>query len=112
MIVSSGRLDQRITIQQKTVARGALGGHAETWSTLATVWAETVDMTGREIFNAKAMGSAATQTLTIRYRTDVKEDMRVLFADGTLARIEWIRRVTRKEFMELYCLILDAGSHV
>ncbi len=107
MIVSSGRLDQRITIQQKTVVRGALGGHDETWSTLATVWAETTDLTGHEIFNAKAMGSAATQLITIRYRTDVRADMRVIFSDGSMARIEWIRRVTRREFMELYCLSLD-----
>ncbi len=107
MIVSSGRLDQRITIQQKTVVRGALGGHDDTWATLATVWAETTDMTGREIFNAKAMGSAATQLITIRYRTDVHADMRIIFSNGSMARIEWIRHVSRREYMELYCLSLD-----
>lgn len=108
MIVCAARLDQRITIQQKTVVRGALGGHEETWTDVAIVWAETRDMTGREIFNAKAMGSAATQLITVRYRTDVKPDMRVRFADGSLARIEWMRHVTRKEYMEMYCLSLDA----
>ncbi len=107
MLVSSGRLDQRITLQHKTVVRGSLGGHAETWSTLATVWAETLDMSGHEIFNAKAIGSGATQLITIRYRSDVHADMRVIFADGSMARIEWIRRVTRREFMELYCLSLN-----
>lgn len=108
MIVSSGRLDQRITLQKKTVVRGALGGHDDTWATLATVWAETADMTGHEIFNAKAMGSAATQLITIRFRSDVHADMRVIFSDGNMARIEWIRYVTRREFMELYCLSIDA----
>ena len=108
MIVSAARLDQRIIIQQKTTARGALGGHAETWASLATVWAETRDMTGKEIFSAKAIGSAATQLITIRFRADVKPDMRVLFSDGSLGRIEWIRHVTRKEYMELYVLTLDA----
>lgn len=107
MITSAGRLDQRITIQQKTVARGALGGHAETWADLATIWAETRDMTGREIFNAKAIGNAATMLLTIRFRADIKADMRVLFSDGLMGRIEWIRHVTRREYMELYCVVIN-----
>ena len=106
-IVSVGILDQRITIQIKTVVRGNLGGHDETWATLATVWAQTLDMTGREIFQAKAMGSAATMLITIRYRNDVKADQRILFSDGSLARIEWVRHVTRKERLELYCLKID-----
>lgn len=106
-IVSSGILDQRITIQELTVVRGALGGHDETWGTLATVWAQTLDMTGREIFQAKAMGSSSTLLITIRYRSDVKANQRILFSDGSLARIEWIRHVTRKERLELYCLKLD-----
>lgn len=108
MIVSAGRLDQRIRIQQKTAARGELGGHTEVWSDLASVWAETRDMTGKEIFNAKAMGSAATQLITIRFRTDVKPDMRVVLPDGVVARIEWIRHVTRREYMELYCVSFNA----
>lgn len=110
-IVASGRLDQRITIQQKTIVRGALGGHDETWSTLAVVFAETLDMSGREIFNAKAMGSEATMKVTIRWRLDVEPDQRVVFSDGTMARIEWIRHVTRKQYLELYCLYLDQGSY-
>ncbi len=110
-IVASGRLDQRITLQKKTVLRGSLGGHDESWSMLAVVYAETLDMSGRELFNAKAMGSEATIKITIRWRNDVHPDMRVVFQDGTMARIEWIMRVTRKQYMELYCLSLDDGSY-
>ncbi len=106
-IISAGEMDQRITIQQLTVVRGALGGHDETWSDLCTIWAKSIDLTGREIYQAKAMGSAATMQITIRWRSDVKPSMRVLFSDGSLARIEWIRHVTRRERMELYCLALD-----
>ncbi|MBW8066693.1 MAG: phage head closure protein [Ferrovum sp.] len=106
-LVAAGFLDQRITIQTLTVVRGALGGHDETWSPLAAVWAQMMDMTGREIFQAKAMGSAATVLITIRYRSDVRASQRILFTDGSIARIEWIRHVTRKERLELYCLRLD-----
>jgi SPP1 family predicted phage head-tail adaptor len=109
-LVSGGILDQRVTILEKTDVRGSLGGHDETWSTLATVWAQVLDMTGREIFQAKAMGSAATRLVTIRFRPDVMACMHVQFSDGATARIEWIRRATRMERLELYCLILDEGS--
>jgi SPP1 family predicted phage head-tail adaptor len=84
-LVAAGFLDQRITIQTLTVVRGALGGHDETWSPLATVWAQMMDMTGREIFQAKAMGSAATVLITIRYRSDVRASQRILFTDGSIA---------------------------
>ena len=106
-LVSSGRLNQRITIQAMTLVRGALGCHDETWSDLAVVWAEVTDLSGREIFNAKAMGSEATKRITIRYRTDVKASMRVIFTDGSMARIEWIRRVSPRLWVELYCLDLN-----
>lgn len=107
MIISSGELDQRITIERLTVARGVLGGHEEAWSDLATVWAKSRDLSGRELYNAQAVGSAVTQCIAIRTRADVKAEMRIRFADGTRARIEWIRRVTRREYMELYCLDIN-----
>lgn len=101
------QFDQRIALQQMTVVRDAVGGHAETWATLATVWAKVRDMSGKEIFSAKAAGNAVSQCLTIRYRSDVKAAMRVLFADGSLARIEWIRQMNRKEYLELYAVAIN-----
>ena len=61
--------------------------------------------------NARAMGSAVTKRITIRYRTDITAAMRVIFADGSMARIEWIRRVSPKLWVELYCMDLDEGSY-
>ncbi len=106
-LVSSGILDQRITINELTVVRGPLGGHDETWSTFATVWAQIIDMNGREIFQAHAMGSAATKLITTRYITGVIPAMQVVLPDGVICRIEWIRAVSRKKYMELYCLVLN-----
>jgi SPP1 family predicted phage head-tail adaptor len=105
--VSAGRLDRRITLQQKTITRGNLGGHQEVWTDVATVWAEVRELSGREIFNAKAVGSSATRMITLRHRSDVHADQRVMFSDGRIARIEWLRRTERHEYLELYCLDLD-----
>jgi len=105
-LVDAGRLNQRVTILVKTVVRGDMGGHDETWAPLTNgvVWAEIVDMSGREIYNARAMGSEATKRITIRWRTDVKADQRVQFSDGTQARVEWIREVRPRLWIEMFCL--------
>ncbi len=113
-------------VMQMNVVRGALGGHDESWSTLATVWANVQDMNGHEIFKAKAMGSQATKMITVRYRPDVRPAMHVVLPregfslsqvvigenplsaeNGVILRIEWIQRVSRKEYIVLYCLALD-----
>ena len=106
-LIASGRLNQRVTILEKTVVRGPLGGHDETYAPLITVWAEILDMTGRQIFDAKALGSEATQRVTIRWNDDITEDQRVQYSDGSIARIEWIRRVLPRQWIELYCLNLN-----
>ena len=105
--VSAGRLDRRVKLQQKTAARGELGGHQEVWRDLATVWAEVRDLSGREIFNARAVGSAATRIVTMRYRPDIQAEHRVVLPGGTTLRIEWLRRIERHETLELYCLEID-----
>lgn len=98
-----GKLDRRVTIQQATVSRGTVGGHAESWSTLAVVWANVRDLNGRETFNAQAAGSNVKRVVTIRHLATVTDDMRVLFADGSTARIAWMRELGRKDGLELYC---------
>lgn len=107
ILVSAGVLDQQITVQQMTVARGPLGGHDETWANFATVWAQVLDLTGREIYNGKEMGSAVNVQCTCRYRTDIVPAMRVILPDGTMARIEYIERVSRHAYIVLYCLLLN-----
>ena len=109
-LVSSGDLDQRVTLLQKTVARGNLGGLSETWAQFRKVWARVDDMTGREIFAAKGYGSASSMMVTTRYIEGITDAMNVQFSDGTIARIEWMRVVNRKQRMELYCLLLDDGT--
>ena len=47
MNYSAGDLDQRITIEKKSMARDGAGGATATWSTRATVWAKVEPMTGR-----------------------------------------------------------------
>lgn len=106
--VPSGNLDQRVRIQHKTVVRDDIGGHTETWADLATVWAEVRPMTGKQIVNAKAIGSEANMLVTIRNRSGLSADMRILLADGSVAMIEWLQvYMSREPFLEIHCRILN-----
>lgn len=102
-MIAAGRLDRRVTLQTPTTSVGTLGGHSESWATLATVWANVRDLSGRETFNAQAAGSAVGKVVTIRWLSGVEAKQRVLLPDGAVARIAWIEEIGRREGLKLYC---------
>lgn len=82
----AGALRHRVTIQRLTRAGDGQGGHTETWADLATVWAAVAAISGRERYAAGQVVTAATHTVTIRHRTDVRAADRVLH-DGKAFRV-------------------------
>lgn len=105
MGLSAGQFDQRVTIQQKSVTRSAIGEEVPTWATFATVWARVEPIRGREFFAAAQMQSATDHRVTIRYRTGITRDMRVLWRGIPLDIVgEPIDVNARKENLELMCL--------
>lgn len=74
---SAPLLDQRITLQQKSVSRASNGEEVVTWNDVATVWAEAVPLRGREFFAAAQMQQAVDVRFRIRARTGLSGDMRV-----------------------------------
>lgn len=82
MTLNAGQLDQRITLQVKTLSRNDLGQPVPTWANLATtptVWARARPVRGAENFAAGQLQATADVVFTIRYRSDVTEAMRVLW---------------------------------
>lgn len=102
-----GAHDRRVVLQTKTVGRGELGGKAETWATVATLYARVVDANGSQLFQAQAIGNKVDRVVTIRYRSGVTADMRVLI-EGVASRITWVKELGRKEGLELYCETINA----
>ena len=99
-----GQLDRRITIQQKTVSRTALGDESESWSHLATVWAKVVPTSGREYFNAQAQQLVGNKTTVfrIRYLASARKDteLRVVY-DGENYDIKHIAELGRNVGLDL-----------
>jgi len=80
-MLNAGTLDKRITIQQVQQSQDGTGQPIETWSTLATVWAGIIDSRGDERFRAGQEGANVTRIFRVRYRSDLDEQMRILY-DG------------------------------
>lgn len=106
-MIAAGKLDRRVTLQTPTVTRGDLGGLAQTWVDLATVWAQVRPLSGREASRAQQVQSVASLAITLRWRADVCTDQRVVLADGRIARITWSEEIGRREGLTLYCEVVN-----
>ena len=80
----AGKLRHRVTIQSRTVAADTVGHPVETWATLASVSADILPMGGAEPFHSDQFDARVSHDITIRYRTDVTPNMRVVWGSKTL----------------------------
>lgn len=77
-MIYSGKLDQRVDIQTQSITQNAYGEAVISYSTLATVWAEVMPATGREVLVSSAIYASAELKVRIRYRADFDEKARLL----------------------------------
>ena len=74
-----GKMDQRVTLQSRSVTTDAVGQDTITWVDVATVWAQRINQRSAEAFAAAQMGDDDVVELHIRHRADVQ----------TTWRLEW-----------------------
>ena len=77
--MQAGKLDQRVTIQQKSTSRNSIGEEVVTWADLATVWAEAIPVRGSEFFAAAQMQQVVDVRFRIRYRAGLTGAKRLLW---------------------------------
>ena len=104
MPLDIGKLDRRVTIEQRTDTRDDFGEPIPAWSTLATVWAGKVSEEGSERFEGEQRHATRRVVWRIRHRTDVTEAMRILF-DGDHYDITAITEIGRKEGLQIETLL-------
>lgn len=98
-----GQLDQRVTLQARSVVTDALGQDTITWVDVATVWAQCQSVRGREFFAAAQVQQEQTVKVRIRYRADITPLHRLVW-QGRAHDITGVVPVGRKEMLELMCL--------
>lgn len=84
--MQTGRLRERVTIQQETVTRDGSGEQLKSWGEVATVWASVTPGASSERFLASAGQRMAevTHTARLRYRSGITPKMRLLWETRVL----------------------------
>jgi SPP1 family predicted phage head-tail adaptor len=96
----AGKMDRRVTIQSNTTSRNSYGEETDSWSTLATVWAEVRHLRGDEKFLAKAVTTEKVITVRIRYRSDVTTQNRLVWESNNYDITE-VAEIGRREGLEI-----------
>lgn len=103
--VNIGRLDRRITFQQRVVASNVSNEDEEAgWTDVVTVWAKRDEpgrqKTGDEEFRADKLTDYLNQVYSIRYRTDITPKLRIMDS-GVRYDILSISEVGRKGYLKI-----------
>jgi SPP1 family predicted phage head-tail adaptor len=93
-----GELDRRLILKQKTVSRDAWNHPVATFTTLATVWGKKLDRLAGEAVGENQLVATNRTEFTIRYRTDVTEDM-IIEYDSENYYVTGTKEIGRKELL-------------
>jgi SPP1 family predicted phage head-tail adaptor len=101
--MEAGRMDRRVTLRRATTAPDAFNTPIETWSDLATVWAEARPISDRERLAAAEVAASITHRFTIRWSTsmaDLSPRDRLIF-DGRDHDITAVKEIGRRDGIEI-----------
>ena len=95
-----GRMNSRITIQQRTLVENTYGEKTEQWTTLATCWAKAdfpVSSSDEKINDGLQTGHLKV-VFTIRYRTGITEVNRIVFNSENYD-IQFVQNTARNNYL-------------
>lgn len=81
-----GKLSERITIEDFTIAQNDYGEELQTWESYASLWAEVRQPSANERFQGRSDRESATvqYQIKIRFRDDIAHTMRVVWRNKIL----------------------------
>lgn len=99
----AGQLNQRVTIERKAAGQDSVGQPAQTWQTVATVWADLRHPGGLEAIRAGADTSLVRASVRIRFRDDIDAGMRVAHGAVYYDIKAVLPDAGRREYLDLLC---------
>lgn len=103
--MNAGKLNRRVTIEQRSSTVDAIGQPVETWTTVATVWADIRFQRGLESLRADSTTSIARASVRIRYRAGINAGMRVVQGSTTFNIIAVLPQ--GREWIDLSCEVVN-----
>ena len=98
-----GKFRHFITLQGQGTTRDSGGGISSGFSTIASVYANVVPKSGKEVYKRGKLIGSVTHEITIRYRTDITNASRISF-NNKLFNIRSIINIDeRGRYLKLMC---------
>lgn len=83
-MIDFGRLRERVTIQQATERRNAMGETVQTWEMFAERWASVDGLSSREVLLQGQQQTEVSHRVRMRYVADMTSTMRILWRGRVL----------------------------
>jgi SPP1 family predicted phage head-tail adaptor len=103
----AGTLNARVTIKQLAAGQDALGQPVQTWSDVATVWANVRHTSGIEQIKADSERSTVKVSIQIRYKTGLNAGMVAVHNADTYNIISVLPDVGGREYTNLVCELVQ-----
>jgi SPP1 family predicted phage head-tail adaptor len=108
-MANPGKMNRRITVQQRTFSKGSAGGRVDTWADAFDVWAELVTARTNEAIIANAERERDVKRFRVRYREAFNTgDFRILYR-MRFYDLEGIEEEGLKDRMLLTCKSVQAS---
>ena len=107
MSLNLGKMRHRIEIQEYSNVENEVGEITKAWITYKKLWSEKTQIKAANPFIKDKEGLEYTYRFKIRYRTDLREDMRVVHK-GVIYDIKHINPISE---LDLYETHIDCVQH-
>lgn len=99
--MDAGRLRERVTVQQASESRNALGETVLAWSTYAERWASVEGVSAREALAAGQQDVTITHRVRMRYVSGMTQNMRIAWRSRTLNIVSLLEYDNRTEHVAI-----------
>lgn len=100
--MDAGKLRERVTVQQASENRNAIGETVLSWSTFAERWASVEGVSARESLTAGQNEISITHKVQMRYLSGLTQRMRIQWRGRTLEIVSLLEHDNRSR-QELIC---------
>lgn len=96
-MIDPGKLRERVTIQQATESRNALGETVLSWATFAERWASVEGVSAREAIELGQADVSVTHRVRMRYVDGMTQNMRLVWRGRVLEIVALLEYANRSE---------------
>jgi SPP1 family predicted phage head-tail adaptor len=101
-MIDAGKLRERVTVQQASESRNALGETVLSWATFAERWASVEGVSSRELLQYGQQQIEVSHRVRMRWLSGLTQSMRIVWRGRTLEIVSLLEHGNRSEH-EIVC---------